>query len=187
MDEKRIQDLIRQLLMEIGEDPNREGLRGTPERVARSWAELTAGYHENPIQTVNRAIFESEANNMIIARDIEVYSMCEHHLLPFYGVCHIGYIAQTQVLGVSKIARIVDLYAKRLQIQERLTAQVARAIQDSVNAEGVGVVMECRHLCMMMRGVEKQRSVMTTSSVLGSFHDDQATRLEFLNLINRAV
>ena len=115
------------------------------------------------------------------------YTACEHHLLPFYGVCHIGYIAQTQVLGVSKIARIVDLYAKRLQIQERLTAQVARAIQDSVNAEGVGVVMECRHLCMMMRGVEKQRSVMTTSSVLGSFHDDQATRLEFLNLINRAV
>lgn len=187
MNEKRIEDLVRQLLIEIGEDPEREGLRRTPERVARSWKELTTGYRDDPKNAVNGAIFESEANNMIIARDIEVYSMCEHHLLPFYGVCHIGYIATSKVLGVSKLARIVDHFSKRLQIQERLTALVAREIQDSVGAEGVGVVMECRHLCMMMRGVEKQKSVMTTSSVLGSFHDDQATRLEFLNLIGRAV
>ena len=185
MNEKRIQELVRELLIEIGEDPDREGLKRTPERVARSLAELTAGYREDPKDAVNGAIFESEANNMIIARDIEVYSMCEHHMLPFYGVCHIGYIATAKVLGVSKIARIVDHFSKRLQIQERLTAQIAKEIRDSVQAEGVGVVMECRHLCMMMRGVEKQQSVMTTSSVLGSFHNDQATRLEFLNLIGR--
>lgn len=187
MDENRIEELIRELLIEIGEDPDREGLKRTPGRVARMWAELSSGYRENPTDVINGAIFESEANNMIIARDIEVYSMCEHHLLPFYGVCHIGYIAATEVLGVSKIARIVNHFARRLQIQERLTAQIAREIQDSVHAEGVGVVMECRHLCMMMRGVQKQRSIMTTSSVLGSFHSDQATRLEFLNLIRQAV
>jgi len=187
MNETRIRELIRQLLIEIGEDPDREGLKRTPERVARVWAELSIGYREDPKNVVKGAIFKSEANNMIIARDIEVYSMCEHHLLPFYGVCHVGYIAATKVLGVSKIARIVDHFSKRLQIQERLTAQIAREVQDSVEAEGVGVVMECRHLCMMMRGVEKQRSVMTTSSVLGSFHRDQATRLEFLNLLDREV
>jgi GTP cyclohydrolase I len=124
---------------------------------------------------------------MIVARDIEVYSLCEHHMLPFFGRCHIGYISDKQVIGVSKLARIADHYAHRLQIQERLTAQIARAIMDSVHADGVGVVMECRHLCMMMRGVEKQGSVMTTSSVLGSFHDDQSTRLEFLNLISRQI
>ena len=187
MNTKRVEELIRELLIEFGENPDREGLKRTPERVARTWSELTAGYRDDPRNAVNGAIFESEANNMIIARDIEVYSMCEHHMLPFYGVCHIGYIATDKVLGVSKLARVVDHFSKRLQIQERLTAQVAREIQDSVGAEGVGVVMECRHLCMMMRGVEKQQSVMTTSSVLGSFHDDQATRLEFLNLIGRKV
>jgi GTP cyclohydrolase I len=187
MNEARIQELIRELIVELGDDPEREGLLKTPARVARAWEYLTSGYRSDPQDAINGAIFESEANNMIIARDIEVYSLCEHHLLPFYGRCHIGYIASTHVLGVSKIARIVDHYARRLQIQERLTAQVAREIRDSVNAEGVGVVMECRHLCMMMRGVEKQQSVMTTSSVLGSFHDDQSTRLEFLNLIGRYI
>ena len=187
MNEQRVEELIKQLIIEIGDDPNREGLLKTPGRVARSWKYLTSGYREDPKDVINGAIFESEANNMIIARDIEVYSMCEHHLLPFYGRCHIGYIAGTRVLGVSKIARIVDHHARRLQIQERLTAQVAREIRDAVSAEGVGVVMECRHLCMMMRGVEKQQSVMTTSSVLGSFHDDQSTRLEFLNLIGRTI
>ena len=187
MNHKRVEELIRQLIIEIGEDPEREGLKRTPERVARAWNELTSGYHENPKDVVNGAIVESEANNMIIARDIEVYSMCEHHLLPFYGVCHIGYIATDKVLDVSKIARLFDHFSRRLQIQERLTALIAREIQDTAGAEGVGVVMECRHLCMMMRGVEKQQSVMTTSSVLGSFHNDQATRLEFLNLIGRTV
>ena len=187
MNAQRVQELVRELLVEIGEDPNREGLLKTPERVARAWGYLTSGYHEDPKDAINGAVFESEANNMIIARDIEVYSLCEHHLLPFYGRCHIGYIANTKVLGVSKIARIVDHYARRVQIQERLTAQVAKEVRESVDAKGVGVVMECRHLCMMMRGVEKQQSVMMTSSVLGSFRADQSTRLEFLNLIGRSI
>jgi GTP cyclohydrolase I len=187
MNEERVKELVRELIIEVGEDPDREGLLKTPERVAQSMAFLTAGYRMDPGELVNKAVFESEANNMIIARDIEVYSLCEHHMLPFYGRCHIGYIAQEKVLGVSKLARIVDCFSRRLQIQERLTAQIAREIKDAVDAEGVGVVMECRHLCMMMRGVEKQNSVMTTSSVLGSVHDDAATRAEFINLINRPV
>jgi len=181
----RIAELIRELLAELGEDPDREGLRRTPVRVAESLAFLTSGYKSNPEAVITGATFESHANNMIITRDIEVYSLCEHHMLPFFGRCHIGYIAKDKVLGVSKLARIVDCYARRLQVQERLTAQVAHEVRDAVDAEGVGVVMECRHLCMMMRGVEKQNSVMTTSSVLGSFHGDEATRAEFLTLITR--
>lgn len=187
MNKQRVQELIRELLAEIGEDPRREGLLRTPQRVAEAWEFLTEGYRQDRDKITNSAVFASETNNMIIARDIEVYSLCEHHMLPFFGRCHIGYIARHKVLGVSKLARIVDFYARRLQIQERLTAQIARDIMDAVNAEGVGVVVECRHLCMMMRGVEKQNSVMTTSTVLGSFHDDQSTRIEFLNLINRHV
>jgi len=185
MNEQRVAELVRELLLEIGENPDREGLARTPLRVARAYAFLTSGYSKTAEEVIGDAVFTSEANNMIIARDIEVYSLCEHHMLPFYGRCHIGYIARERVLGVSKLARIVDCFARRLQIQERLTAQIARAIMDSVDAEGVGVVMECRHLCMMMRGVEKQNSVMTTSSVLGSFHRQSATRIEFLNLIGR--
>ncbi|MBM3240843.1 GTP cyclohydrolase I FolE [Candidatus Poribacteria bacterium] len=185
MNEQRVAHLVREILLEIGEDPDREGLLKTPERVARALEFLTKGYRQNPQDEVNNAVFESAANNMIIVRDIEVYSLCEHHMLPFYGRAHIGYIAKDKVLGVSKLARITDCYARRLQIQERLTAQIAREIRDAVNAEGVGVVMECRHLCMMMRGIEKQNSVMTTSSVLGSFHDDPSTRTEFLQLIGR--
>jgi len=138
-------------------------------------------------EVVNNAVFQSEANNMVICRNIEIYSMCEHHMLPFFGQCHIGYIARSKVLGLSKLARLADCFARRLQIQERLTSEIARAVMDTVDAEGVGVVMECRHLCMMMRGVEKQNSIMTTSSVLGSFHDDQATRTEFLDLIARVT
>ena len=185
MNEKRVAQLVRELLLEIGENPERDGLLKTPERVARSLAFLTSGYRREPARIVQSAVFDSEANNMIIARDIEVYSLCEHHLLPFYGRCHIGYIARHKVVGVSKLARLVDCYARRLQMQERLTAQIARKLMELLDAEGVGVVMECRHLCMMMRGVEKQNSVMTTSSVLGSFHDSAATRAEFLNLIGR--
>ena len=183
MNLERVSQLIRDLLIEIGEDPEREGLARTPERVAKAYQFLTSGYRGNLETIINNAVFESHSNNMIICRDIEVYSMCEHHMLPFYGRCHIGYIAHNKVLGLSKLARIVDLYARRLQIQERLNQQVARAVMDTTHAEGVGVVIECRHLCMMMRGVEKQNSVMTTSSVLGSFHDDMPTRTEFLNLI----
>ena len=187
MNVQRVQELIRQLLIEIGEDPDREGLRATPSRVAKAYEFLSRGYRQQLDEAVGQAIFRSEANNMIIARDIEVFSLCEHHMLPFYGRCHIGYIPQKQVLGISKLARIVDLYARRLQIQERLTSQIAAAIQSTVDAVGVGVVIEARHLCMMMRGVEKQNSVMTTSTVLGSFHDDPATRMEFLDLIGRQV
>ena len=187
MNESRVAELIKALLEEIGEDPCREGLLKTPERVARALAFLSSGYRQDPETLINEALFATESNNMIIVRDIEVYSLCEHHMLPFFGRCHIGYIANKTVMGVSKLARIVDCFARRLQIQERLTAQIARAIADSVHAEGVGVVMECRHLCMMMRGVEKQNSVMTTSSVLGSFHDDPATRAEFTTLLGRQL
>jgi GTP cyclohydrolase IA len=187
MNEERIATLIKELLTEIGEDPDREGLRVTPERVAKSWSFLAGGYKLDPKKVVNDAVYDSEANNMVIARDIEIYSLCEHHLLPFYGRCHIGYIAKNKVIGVSKIARIVDVYARRLQIQERLTAQIAATIKEILDPVGVGVVMECKHLCMMMRGVEKQNSLMTTSSVLGLFQRDQASRLEFLNLIGRPV
>ena len=148
---------------------------------------LTKGYKEEPEKIINNAIFSSEANNMIICRDIEVYSLCEHHMLPFFGRCHVGYVAKDKVLGVSKIARIVEMYARRLQIQERLTKQIAEEIKRAVDAEGVGVVMECQHLCMMMRGVEKQNSLMTTSSVLGTFRKNLATREEFLNLLNRKI
>jgi GTP cyclohydrolase IA len=186
MNRERVAELIRQLLVELGEDPAREGLARTPERVARSYEFLLSGYRSDPSTVINGAVFGSESNNMIIARDIEVYSLCEHHLLPFFGRCHVGYVAREKVLGVSKLARIVDCFARRLQIQERLTAQIAEEIQRAVDADGVGVVMECRHLCMMMRGVEKQNSLMTTSSVLGSFRRHEATRLEFLNLLHHA-
>ena len=185
MNKERVAELVRELLVEIGEDPEREGLLRTPQRAAESWAFLTGGYRQDPADLINDAVFESAANNMIIARNIEVYSLCEHHMLPFYGRCHIGYIARSRVLGVSKLARIVDCYARRLQIQERMTEQIAKEIERAVDAQGVGVVMDCRHLCMMMRGVEKQNSIMTTSTVLGQFRKSEATRLEFLNLVNR--
>jgi GTP cyclohydrolase I len=181
----RIAELVRELLVELGEDPEREGLKVTPQRMAEALAFLTSGYRQTPKQVLNGAVFQAHLNHMIIVRDIEVYSLCEHHLLPFYGRCHVGYIAKDKVLGVSKIARIVDCFARRLQIQERLTEQVAMAVLEEAEAEGVGVVMECRHLCMMMRGVEKQNSVMTTSVVLGSFRNDPATRQEFMTLIHR--
>lgn len=187
MNTERVAELVRELLIEIGEDPDREGLLKTPMRVAKAYQFLTSGYETDPQQVINQALFESASNNMIIARDIEVYSLCEHHMLPFYGRCHIGYIARDKVLGVSKLARLVDGHARKLQIQERLTESIAEEIMEAANARGVGVVMECRHLCMMMRGVQKQNSVMQTSTVLGSFHDDQATRSEFLSIINRNV
>lgn len=183
----RVSELIRELLIELGEDPDREGLLKTPDRVAKSLAFLTSGYRQSPKKVINQAIFQTRLNHMIILRDIELYSLCEHHLLPFFGRCHVGYIAQGKVLGVSKIARIVECFARRLQIQERLTEQIAQAILGETNAEGVGVVTECRHLCMMMRGVEKQNSVMTTSAVLGSFREDLSVRQEFLTLLNHPI
>ena len=185
MNEAKVTALVSELLREIGEDPERDGLIKTPQRVARALEFLTQGYRLNPQEIINNAVFEASASNMIIVRDIEIYSLCEHHMLPFFGHCHIGYIAKDKVLGVSKLARIADLFARRLQIQERLTAQIAQMVMDEAGAEGVGVVMECRHLCMMMRGVEKQNSVMATSSVLGSFRDEPETRAEFMTLLNR--
>jgi GTP cyclohydrolase IA len=185
LNREKVAELIRQLLIEIGEDPDREGLQRTPERVAKSYEFLTSGYGVDVPQITEKAIFTQDTNNMVVLRDIEVYSLCEHHMLPFFGRCHIGYVSRDKVIGVSKLARLVECFARRLQIQERLTQQIARAIKDSLDAEGVGVVMECQHLCMMMRGVEKQNSLMTTSSVLGSFHDSVATRNEFLTLISK--
>jgi len=185
MNRERVEMLIRELLIEIGEDPDREGLVKTPERVARAWEFLSRGYRTSPREVVGDAVFTQETNNMITVRDIELYSLCEHHMLPFYGRCHVGYISKGKVLGLSKVARLVDVFARRLQIQERLTEQIARTIMEEINAEGVGVVIEARHLCMMMRGVEKQNSLMTTSSVLGSFHDSAATRAEFMTLISK--
>jgi GTP cyclohydrolase IA len=185
MNRERVEQLVRELLVEIGEDPDREGLQKTPARVAASYEFLTSGYRDDLARLINGAIFTQPTNNMIIARDIELYSMCEHHMLPFFGRCHIGYVSRGHVFGLSKLARLVDMYARRLQIQERLTEQIAHAIKDAIDAEGVGVIIEARHLCMMMRGVEKQNSMMTTSSVLGTFRESTATRTEFLNLIGR--
>ncbi len=185
MDIKHVEQLTRELLIEFGEDPDREGLKKTPARFARAMQFLTGGYSKSVPEVINQAIFKTGSTDMVIVRDIEIYSLCEHHLLPFYGRCHIGYIAHGKVLGVSKLARIMEVYARRLQIQERLTEQIATEVKNAVDAVGVGVVMECRHLCMMMRGVEKQNSVMTTSSVLGSFRTDPSTRAEFMNLALR--
>ena len=182
-DERRIASLVEELLVEIGETPKRDGLRRTPRRVAKSLAFLTRGYRQNLKTVVNGAKFESGTNHMVILKDIELYSLCEHHMLPFYGKCAIGYISTGKVLGVSKLARIVDMFARRLQIQERLTEEIANAVMAEANAEGVGVVIRARHLCMMMRGVEKQNSEMTTSAVLGSFREDEKVRQEFLSLI----
>jgi GTP cyclohydrolase I len=181
----KIESLVRQLLVELGEDPDREGLLKTPERVARSLAFLTNGYRADLSQVINQALFTQVTSSMVIVKDIELYSMCEHHMLPFFGRCHIGYIPSGKVFGVSKLARLVDMYARRLQLQERLTEQISQVVMDEVGAKGVGVMIEARHLCMMMRGVEKQNSTMVTSSVLGVFRDQLATRDEFLSLIGK--
>jgi GTP cyclohydrolase IA len=181
----RIEPLVRQLLVELGEDPEREGLAKTPERVARALAFLTHGYRDELKTVINDALFTQDTSSMVIVKDIEVYSLCEHHLLPFFGRCHIGYIPNGRVFGVSKLARLVDMYARRLQLQERLTEQISRGVMESIDAKGVGVMIEAKHLCMMMRGVEKQNSVMVTSSVLGVFREHLATRDEFLTLVAR--
>ncbi|HEY3379106.1 MAG TPA: GTP cyclohydrolase I FolE [Armatimonadota bacterium] len=189
MNLQRIEALTTELLSEIGENPEREGLLRTPHRVAASYEFLTSGYRVDIDTLINGAIFtqEDKAKNMIIARDIELYSLCEHHMLPFYGRCHIGYIPNGKVFGLSKLARVVDMYARRLQIQERLTEQIAHMIMDTIDPEGVGVIIEAHHLCMMMRGVQKQNSAMVTSSVLGNFRSSAATRGEFLTLIGRQI
>ena len=173
-----------QIIQAIGEDLNREGLKDTPLRAANSFQFLTRGYHQNVDNIINGAIFESSMDELVIVKDIELYSLCEHHLLPFIGKCHVGYLPRGHVIGLSKIPRIVDIYARRLQIQERLTREIADCIYNATNAKGVGVIIESQHLCMMMRGVQKQHSSMTTSVMLGSLRQDSRTRSEFLNLIH---
>jgi GTP cyclohydrolase I len=180
---EKIENITRELLTEIGEDSNREGLLRTPYRVAKSWKFLVNGYEKNLDTVINNAIFENECTEMVVVRDIEFYSLCEHHLLPFFGKAHIAYIPNGRVIGLSKIPRIVDMYSRRLQIQERVTHQIANTLQDVLNPLGVAVVLEGRHLCMQMRGVEKQNSFTTTSAMLGEFHDDAETRAEFLSII----
>jgi len=182
---QKIESLVRQLLVELGEDPEREGLVKTPLRVAKALAFLTHGYRTEPEEVINQALFTQTTSSMVIVKDIELYSLCEHHMLPFFGRCHIGYIPDGKVFGVSKLARLVDLYARRLQLQERLTEQISQVVMEEAGAKGVGVMIEARHLCMMMRGVEKQNSTMVTSSVLGVFREHLATREEFLGLVGR--
>jgi GTP cyclohydrolase I len=187
MNAEKVKSLVRELLIEIGEDPEREGLARTPERVAKTMEFLTSGYHSDMNQLINRACFSQQVSSMIIVKDIEVYSLCEHHLLPFYGRCHIGYIPSGRVFGLSKLARLVDMHSRRLQLQERLTEQISYSVMESINAAGVGVMIEARHLCMMMRGVQKQNSKFVTSSLLGSFRESLATRHEFLSLIGAST
>lgn len=178
-----MEKLFEQLLTEMGEDINRDGLKSTPRRAAEAYRHLTRGYSENIDEIIDRAIFESNASDIVLVKNIELYSMCEHHLMPFIGQAHVAYIPNGKVIGLSKIARVVDHYARRLQIQENLTRQVAEKIKKHTQAAGVAVVIEARHLCMMMRGVEKQNSVMTTSCLLGDFYEDPSTRAEFFSLI----
>ena len=175
--------LYKQILHDLGENVDREGLRDTPERAANAMRYLTKGYQENLDEILNDALFTSDINEMVIVKDIEMYSLCEHHLLPFLGKCHVGYLPQGKVVGLSKIARIVDYFARRLQIQEQLTSQIANCISTITGARGVAVVIDAKHLCMMMRGVEKQHSTMTTSVMLGELRNNNSSRMEFLNLI----
>jgi GTP cyclohydrolase I len=177
------EDLIYGLLSKIGEDPKREGLLRTPIRVAKAYDFFTKGYNDDLQKILNEAVFEEKYTSMVVIKDIDFYSLCEHHLLPFFGKCHIAYIPNGKIVGLSKIPRIVEIFARRLQVQERMTKEIAQTIHDVLNPMGVAVVIEARHLCMMMRGVEKQNSKATTSAVLGEFHEDPGTREEFFNLI----
>jgi GTP cyclohydrolase I len=183
--QSQMENLFSQLIRQLGEDVTREGLVDTPKRAAAAFRYLNSGYNQDLEHVLNNAIFQADTEDMVIVKDIELYSLCEHHLLPFIGKCHVAYLPKGKVLGLSKVARIVEMYARRLQIQERLTKQIADAIQHAIDPVGVAVVVEAKHLCMMMRGVEKQNSVMTTSCMLGLFRKQISTRSEFLNLINR--
>lgn len=179
-------DAIKEILLAIGEDPSREGLKKTPERVSRSLEYLTSGYRQDADEILNSALFDVPYDEMVIVKDIELFSLCEHHLLPFFGKCHIAYLPDRKVVGLSKVPRLVDMFARRLQVQERLTLQIAETINNKIQPRGVAVVIEAQHLCMIMRGVEKQHSVALTSSMLGAFKENQNTRNEFLNLIGRS-
>jgi GTP cyclohydrolase I len=179
----KMESLVTKLLLDLGEDPDRNGLLKTPERVAKALRFMTRGYHQDIDQLLNGALFPIEYDEMVIVKDIDFFSLCEHHLLPFFGKCHVGYLPNKKVVGLSKIPRVVDVFSRRLQVQERLTTQIADTLQQKLNAHGVAVVMEARHLCMMMRGVEKQNTIAVSSSMLGAFRTQQQTREEFLNLI----
>ena len=180
-----MEEHIRAILQALGEDPDREGLVKTPERVAKSLSFLTSGYAEDPDQIINDALFTEDYEEMILEKDIDVYSLCEHHLLPFHGKAHVAYIPNRKIVGVSKLARLVDAYARRLQVQERLTNQIAKTIMDRIKPHGVAVVIEAEHMCMRMRGVQKENSLIMTSSLLGVFRTRQETRAEFMNLIQK--
>jgi len=178
------QDLLRELIVRLGEDPGRDGLARTPERMQRSLEYLTRGYREDPEKLLKAALFNVDYDEMVIVKDIEMFSLCEHHLLPFFGKVHVAYLPKGKVIGLSKLPRLIDIFARRLQVQERLTTQIAETIQQAIEPQGVGVVIEARHLCMMMRGVEKQHSSAVTSSMLGAFRAEKETRDEFLALIH---
>jgi GTP cyclohydrolase I len=180
-----MQEYFRKIIEDTGEDLGRKGLEKTPERAAKAFEFLTQGYEQDLDKIVNNAVFDAECRDMVICKNIEIYSMCEHHMLPFFGKCHIGYIPDKSIIGISKLPRIADYYGRRLQLQERLTTQIAEAIEKYVKPSGVAVVIEAQHLCMMMRGVEKQNSVMMTSSMFGVFRENAATRQEFLSLIGK--
>jgi GTP cyclohydrolase IA len=180
-----MEEHVRAILTAIGEDPDREGLQKTPERVARALSFLTSGYREDPDQIINDALFTEDYEEMILEKDIDFYSLCEHHLLPFHGRAHVAYIPRHKIVGVSKLARLVDAYARRLQVQERLTKQIAHTVMDRINPLGVAVVLEAQHMCMNMRGVQKENSVIITSALLGAFRTRQETRAEFMNLIRK--
>jgi GTP cyclohydrolase I len=181
--ESSMKTLIEQLLREIGEDPQREGLKRTPERVEKALRFFTRGYEQSPQEILNHALFVEDYDEMVIVKDIDLFSLCEHHLLPFFGRCHVAYIPRRRIIGLSKIVRLVEVYSRRLQVQERLTSQIAGTIFDALDPYGVGVVIEAQHLCMMMRGVEKQNSIAITSSMLGTFRTNVETRMEFMELI----
>ncbi len=185
MDEERVREAVELLLAEVGEDPTREGLVRTPDRVARAMRFLTSGYDTNIEEVVNDALFAVDGSEMVIVRDIDFYSLCEHHLLPFFGRCHVAYLPRERVIGLSKIPRLIEMFSRRLQVQERLTNQIATSLEDILDPLGVGVVIEATHLCIRMRGVEKQNAFATTSAMLGGFRDDARTRMEFLELIGR--
>ncbi len=182
-----MESYFKNIIEAIGEDVNREGLRDTPKRAAKAFEFLTHGYHQSVEQIVNGALFNADNEEMIIVKNIELYSLCEHHLLPFIGKCHVAYIPRGKIIGLSKVARLVDMFARRLQVQEKLNKDIAEVMMKITSAWGVGVIIEASHLCMMMRGVEKQNSVMTTSVMLGTFREDTRTRAEFLSLVNKHI
>lgn len=185
--ENRIRAAVRDILLQVGEDPDRQGLQKTPSRVARMYDEITAGYHTNPEKLINGALFDVDYADVVLVKDIEFYSLCEHHMLPFFGRAHVAYIPNNKVIGLSKIPRIVDMYARRLQVQERMTSEIAHFIDDTLHPRGVAVIVEGRHMCAMMRGVKKPHTVMVTRSLLGAYQDDAAMRSELLAMLSHAT